>query len=76
MSSDASGERALGFLADLSRVLDSGIIANERCRECDFRLRRSAETYSGSLHLGDREKPGAERAAKLIMVYYVPPKRA
>src|SRR5258708_39679462 len=23
----------------------------------------------------DREKPGAERAAKLIMVYYVPPKR-
>jgi hypothetical protein len=24
---------------------------------------------------GDREKPGAERAAKLIMVYYVPPKR-
>jgi hypothetical protein len=25
--------------------------------------------------MGDREKPGAERAAKLIMVYYVPPKR-
>src|SRR5271166_1052665 len=24
---------------------------------------------------GDREKPGAERAAKLILVYYVPPKR-
>src|ERR1700730_11409612 len=25
--------------------------------------------------LRDREKPGAERAAKLILVYYVPPKR-
>ena len=25
--------------------------------------------------LGDREKPGAKRAAKLILVYYVPPKR-
>jgi len=27
------------------------------------------------IELGDREKPGAERAAKLIFVYYVPPKR-
>jgi hypothetical protein len=34
-----------------------------------------SQNGTGAYILGDREKPRAERAAKLILVYYVPPKR-
>src|SRR5260221_2514059 len=56
---------------------------NKAMEQTDARCRRDSRSLAFADHMdrfvagerGDREKPGAERAAKLILVYYVPPKR-
>ncbi len=58
-------------------------IENKAMEQTDARCRRASRSLAFADHMdrfvagerGDREKPGAERAAKLILVYYVPPKR-
>src|SRR5271165_4661909 len=43
------------------------------CSRPTLHTRRTPTRLAFADHMGDREKPGAERAPKLILVYYVPP---
>ena|SRR5271165_2195138 len=43
------------------------------CSRPTLHTRRTPTRLAFADHMGDREKPGAERATKLILVYYVPP---